>query len=671
LSHISSHSESNYFDLVFVGFGAANCLLLLQLIEKGILDGKKIGIIEPEVKNKNDRTFCFWSTEKELEELNLTKLVSHSWNKIEIGGVSEANIQPMNYWHVKGIDLYDLTRKKLLRFDVSFITSFLSKVEKIDSKNFLLSINEGKVLAKNVFDSRPPEYCKPKKNESHIFQSFFGWKISTKDDCFDSDKMVMMDFNVPQGNFTQFVYVLPFDSKNALIELTRFGSEKISLEKANEILNEYLKSISKDYIINEIEKGVIPMSSAQIKSETLGDNWRNMGARNNKVKCTTGFAFHDMAKEAKLISQHFPEKESLNRNKLRFAFYDRLLLKILLENPEKGKEIFEILFSKVKTARVLNFLQERTTFLEDILLFSKLPKMIFIKMAIRDFVFQIQKRPIVLLPFFFTLFSLFLYWLELSNLVIGILLLGFFTIGLSHGALDHLTTLKEISYSSLVKFSLLYVLKALLYGGIWYVLPDLALFGFLIYSAFHFGQADFKEWNIKSRFHSFFWGSIVLSLILFFHIEEFYTILNQIPGFANEFIEVISQSSALIVIQILTLILGFILGLRYKSKGIAISLIYLVLSSFLPVMVSFGIYFIFQHSKNGWKHLKQGLGFGSRKLFLLSLPFSSLATLTIVLAFFGLKTDQWGVFFIILSCLSLPHVFSMHHFYIQNRKNKV
>ncbi len=668
MKDINIQYQSFNFDLVFVGFGAANCLLILRLIEKGKLKGKSIGIIEPSKKNKNDRTFCFWSTKEELEELHLQTLVSHSWKKIKIGGVSEANIEPLKYWHIKGIDLYEETRGKLKKYNVQYINSHLISSECMKDDTFSLVTKNEKLIAKYVFDSRPPEYYLPKKNESHIYQSFYGWKITTNEQSFDSEKMVMMDFNVPQGEFTQFVYVLPFDSRNALIELTRFGIEKVTLKEANKLLKEYLKSISQNYTINEIEAGVIPMSSAQIKSHTFNENWKNMGARNNKVKCTTGFAFHEMAKEAKSISLSFPHFKMKQKSISRFAFYDRLLLKILVEKPEKGKLIFTTLFAKVPTISVLNFLQEKTSWFKDILLFSKLPKMIFIKMAVKDFIFQIKQRPIVILPLLFTLFSLLMYWLEASKPIIGILLLSFFTIGLSHGALDHLIKLKEISSSSIIKFSGRYIFKALLYGIIWSIFPDIALFGFLVYSAFHFGQADFKEWNINNRFGSIMWGFIVLSLILFFHPNELITILSQFPGFSNELIIQINQTNTLDLIQFLIVISGVFLGLRYKSKGIGLTLLYLVLCSFLPLLVSFGIYFTLQHSKNGWKHLKQGLGHSSKKLFLLSLPFTLLATFLIIVVFFSLKnTNQWAVFFIMLSCLSLPHVITMNHFYSKKK----
>jgi len=665
LNKTNTHYQS--YDFAFIGFGAANCLLLLRLIDTGVLRNKSIAVIEPSSKTKNDRTFCFWSTEKELEELHLTDLVSHSWNKIEIGNIKTTNIHPMRYWHVRGIDLYELTRNKLEKENVIYIHSYLSSVDVVSSNQFELKIEERTITAINVFDSRPPDYKKSEKNESHLYQSFFGWNISTKENCFDAKKMVMMDFNIPQNNFTQFMYILPYSATNSLIEVTRFGKEKITEDEANTLLKKYINKISPNYKLNEVEKGIIPMSSAQIKTDYLGENWINMGARNNKVKCTTGFAFHEMAKEAMLISAQFngTRNKSNKPNKPnRFAFYDRLLLKILSKKPEKGKLIFEILFSKVPTIRVLNFLQERTKLKDDILLFSKLPKFIFIKMAVNDIFYFVKKSSIVFLPLFITLISILFYKLNLENIVLFTLIAGFMTIGLSHGALDHLTKLKKFTIQSISIFTVSYISKAVLYGVIWFITPDIALLGFVLYSAFHFGQADFKEWSIKSNVSSFLWGVIVLSQILFFHTTELIDILAQIPGITSQLIKKLSKTDFYLFIQILPLLSGLYLGIKYKRKEIIITLTYLLLSSFLPLLVSFGIYFTFQHSKNGWKHLKQGLDVSSKDLFIRSIPFTSLASIMLMSSIFVLESNQWGTFFIILSCLSLPHVASMHHFYL-------
>jgi len=83
----------------------------------------------------------------------------------------------------------------------------------------------------------------------------------------------------------------------------------------------------------------------------------------------------------------------------------------------------------------------------------------------------------------------------------------------------------------------------------------------------------------------------------------------------------------------------------------------------LPLLVSFGIYFIGQHSLQGWRHLTIGLNESSSRLWLKSLPFSIGGAFIIFYFLFFAGPNLTGVFFIILACLSLPHVLSMHLFY--------
>jgi hypothetical protein len=88
----------------------------------------------------------------------------------------------------------------------------------------------------------------------------------------------------------------------------------------------------------------------------------------------------------------------------------------------------------------------------------------------------------------------------------------------------------------------------------------------------------------------------------------------------------------------------------------------------LSLLVSFGIYFVVQHSLHGWRHLKNDLKTNSFNLWLKALPFS-LGAVLIFLTFMLLNNkDYTGVFFIILSCISMPHIFSMHNFYINSSK---
>jgi lycopene beta-cyclase len=661
----TSNHETKIVDYTFVGFGAANCLLILRLIDQNLLENKTIAIIEPDSKTKNDRTFCFWATEKEVLDLGLDNLISHRWENVEIGGISSQNISPLKYFHIKGIDLYKETRKKIATCNVTFFNSFLIESSQLLSTSYELKIENETIQSHVVFDSRPPCYSKPINNQSHLYQSFYGWNISTNKDTFDVSKMVLMDFKIPQQNYTQFVYILPFSKNMALVELTRFGEETLSLEGANLALKDYMEQINPEYDIIDFEQGVLPMSSAKIETIDFGENWINMGSRSHKLKCTTGFAFHAMAEDAAIKTDRLKKQLSIQtgQEKNRFAFYDRLLLKILQESPEYGKPIFETLFSKVSTSLVLNFLREKTSFKEDLYILSKLPKKIFIKTALKDIYYKISSFKTPILPFILTICALFFFFIKFNSIPYFLLIIGFFSVGLSHGALDHHTGSTILNKRQLLFFSVEYIAKGALFGLVWLFAPELALLLFILYSAWHFGQADFKEWELTNQLTSFVWGCVLLIIILIFHVAELKTVLEQIPNLNHSLLTESLEGNRLLFFQLSAVLAGLILALIHKSKFILLTISYLLISSWLPLLVSFGIYFVFQHSINGWKHLKNGLSKSSKTLWRDSLPFNLGGSLIIIGFYLFGETNQIGTFFIILSCLSLPHVLSMHNFY--------
>lgn len=653
------------FDFLFVGLGAANCLLILELHSNDLLRGKTIAIIEPSNKSTNDRTFCFWATDNDVQKLNLDTLVSFRWENIAIGNIVKQQISPLNYHHIKGIDLYDKTKKSLLDYNIKFYNCHLSEIPEIDSFGYKVKLDNETIYATKVFDNRPPSFLPPKGNQSHLLQSFYGWKIIADTKAFDVSTMVMMDFNVPQNDFTQFIYVLPFDEKTALVELTRFGTRPVLQDEAQSILENYLNERGVSFTILEREQGVIPMSTANLKIEDFGGNWINMGARANMLKATTGYAFHSMAEDAlvqaeAIKSYQIPHREIKSQ---RFKFYDRLLLKILNEKPQHGKLIFETLFKKVAVIKVLRFLREKTTLWEEVLIFSKLPKRLFIKAAIKDVFYQIISLPVFVLPFIFTILSIILSIINLEFISWSLLIVGFLSIGLSHGAIDHLANRSINNRKQLLLFVTSYLFKSIILALVWLFFPDLALLVFIVYSAWHFGQADFKEWGFNHGFQSLLWGFVILLAILFSHPEELKWILSQIPNLlSTNLLEEIS-SEKIRLLQLLITFVGLIIAAVNKSKSILFTLIYVLLSSMLPLLISFGIYFIGQHSVNGWRHLLGGLNEKPQKLWLESLPFS-IGGAGIIFAFpllFG--PNFWGYFFVLLSCLSIPHIFSMNYFY--------
>jgi lycopene beta-cyclase len=653
------------FDFLFIGMGAANSLLLLKMHENGLLWKKKIAIIEPTDKVVNDRNFCFWSTDEEVSTLNLQDLVRSKWSQIKVADREYQSILPNYYYHIRGIDLYDKVKEILKSLMVHHYKQALNTVPVLQNESYIIHLADIKIKVKQVFDSRPPSYHLAKKNQSHLLQSFYGWEIVAQDYTFDTATMMMMDFSIPQQDNCQFMYVLPFTQNTALFEVTRFGKEKITKAEAEKLLTEYLLPFGFSYQILDEEKGVIPMSSVQIATVNYGENWVLTGANANMIKPTTGYAFYNMAIDANKQVEAMVQKQPFKRaaQRTRFKFYDNLLLKILEETPQYGKNIFHDLFNHIPIHNVLTFLSEKSSLREESMIFTKLPILIFLKTAFKDILYRFFTLQPAYFALISTVFFLLLYTLNVATILWIFLGIGFLTIGLSHGAVDHLTDSTIQGQRQYIQFIVIYLLKGSLLGLLWLVLPDAALFAFIAFSAWHFGQADFRQWNLKQDFHTFIWGLFVLSTILLYHQAETLVVLQQIKGLQMLHFLTNLSANQLLIGKLASSFFAILFAFYHRNKLMYSTLCYLLLSSILPLFFSFGIYFVIQHSMHGWKHLKADLNINSYNLWLKSLPFSIGGALIFLAFMLADKANYTGIFFIVLSSMSMPHVFSMHYFY--------
>jgi lycopene beta-cyclase len=661
--------DSDYIvDYVFIGLGAANSLIIRRMHAQGMLNDASLVIIDPDEKVLNDKTFCFWAKKEEIEELGFASLINHSWGTLGINDDAPRSVSPYRYHHISSIALYDELRDILSSCNVGYIRERAEKVSS-NPKNSILSITTQNhtINAKYVFDSRPPRWNPPQSNQSFLLQSFFGWRITTEEPQFEIETFTMMDFSVDQSNATQFVYVLPFSRTHALIELTRFGICPIDHAYAQEQLKEYCREKQfGSYVIDTEEQGIIPMSSCTLQEENKSLALFRTGSGAGKVKPSTGYAFKELARDAIHIveSVHTQDFKHRSIHRIgRFAFYDRLLLKILESHPHRGKEIFERLFHHVHGTRVLQFLEEKTSFIEDISIFMALPKTIFMKYAVKDIFSGIVQHAFGFVPLIVSLFFLLCMHYELESINWSVLAIGMILIGIPHGAMDHVLKIPERSIQSLALFILGYVAKGMIMLVIWIMSPLIGLIIFLLYSMWHFGQAEYEQENVQNPWLIFLRGFSVLSFILATHIPETNVIINalsisSIPDTAGLLTSsLLSESS--IVLLLMTVFLQ-------PRKSTILSTASLLVGIYLPLLQAFGVYFVFHHSFLGWNHLKKGLKKSNIQLWKASAPFSLGAFAILSLFFFSgdLAINEFApLFFVFLSCLSFPHVLEMHTFY--------
>ena len=119
-------------DYLFIGLGASNCLLILELEKKGLLDQKKIVIIEPHQKNKKDKTYCFWATHDEASQIIDSCFIDQSWSHVILNGKVQ-NLSPLSYYHVSSLTLYQNTLRIISEHQGIVLQNTVSIHESLES----------------------------------------------------------------------------------------------------------------------------------------------------------------------------------------------------------------------------------------------------------------------------------------------------------------------------------------------------------------------------------------------------------------------------------------------------------------------------------------------------------------------------------------------------------
>ena len=99
------------------------------------------------------------------------------------------------------------------------------------------------------------------------------------------------------------------------------------------------------------------------------------------------------------------------------------------------------------------------------------------------------------------------------------------SLGISHGALDHLKgtkLLKIYNYRSTLLFYVSYIFVGLSVIIFWLIFPKLILILFLIVASYHFGKEDSEFINSSANFEFIFFlkGCIIIVAPLIFHKSE-------------------------------------------------------------------------------------------------------------------------------------------------------
>ncbi len=371
--------QENTFNYIFAGGGMSGLSLAFYLNESAILNNKKILIIDRDEKNKNDHTWCFWEKENSAFE----EIVFRRWDKFWFHGTQDFSellkLENYQYKMIRAIDFYDFIIPKLKKNpNIIFLQADISSVE-----NDLVKTNKGEFFANEyIFDS----WTRKKYDDSkyhNLWQHFLGWEIETDENVFNADEPTLFDFRVEQKDECRFIYILPISENKALIEFTIFSDNLIESEEYEENLQKYILDVLKieNYEIKETEFGIIPMSDEPHK-EFPSSKIIRIGTSGGYVKPSTGYSFQRTQRRLeKLVKDLSKNQRPKTENQNWKNYLDSILLNVLQMKKHSADDVFTNLFKKNGAIQVLKFLDEDTTFAEDLKIMRTVPILPFTKAA--------------------------------------------------------------------------------------------------------------------------------------------------------------------------------------------------------------------------------------------------------------------------------------------------
>ena len=374
-------NAASHFDYVIIGNGLAGLQLALKFASDAFFNDKQIALIDPSKKNVNDKTWSFW--EKEPSQWN--HIIQKHWKQAAVLTSKkkiDLELEPYTYKSIRSIDFYNDAKEKLNNYKhIHFIIDTVVSVK--ESNIVTIEAKRNNYTASQVFDSRiPNNFSKLSSNYINIIQHFKGWIIKTDNDAFNENQVTMMDYRLKDGEQTTFTYILPFSKNEALVEFTYF-TETIVDEK---VYDNYIESyISKylnidNYTILETEMGQIPMTNfpfdkfntKQITKIGTGGGW---------VKGSTGYSFKSSEKKVDIIINNIKANKTPSHGlfKTKYKFYDNIFLKVLKDENHKGEWIFQQFYNKNSVQTMFRFLDEESTFFEELKIMWSLFSWSFIK----------------------------------------------------------------------------------------------------------------------------------------------------------------------------------------------------------------------------------------------------------------------------------------------------
>jgi len=283
---------------------------------------------------------------------------------------------------------------------------------------------------------------------------------------------------------------------------------------------------------------------------------------------------------------------------------------------------------------------------------------------------------------YFFLFSCSLFWWSENLDIFFSIPMCFFlilTLGISHGALDHIKGRKLLTFykiNNIFIFYISYIIISIFILIFWFFLPTITLSVFLLVASYHFGKEDSEimkpRESILLKFIFFIKGSLIISAPLLFQFKQTIVIFGLL-NFNIDYLLLLSDKG-IITFFFYSALLSNIYFLTEKGSirnysGLiffdlfSINFLYYLLSP----LIAFTLYFCFIHSFRHSVSLvnqldKNNFKKGFKTFVKKALPLTIITAILFLVAVYFLKNYYIldlaisKVIFIGLASLTFPHI---------------
>lgn len=284
--------DGKYFDCLIVGGGLAGGLLLealhhyhpkarVLLLEQGSVIG-------------GNHTWCFHPSDVDSQnEEWLKRLISKTWSSYEVFFPKYNRQLESGYAAIRSADLHD-------RLLASYSSAILLN-QQVKSMNLnSVTLGDGEVLhAACVIDARG---WSNEVNAEVGYQKFVGLDVRLKKPH-GLNHVRLKDVRVPQTDGYRFIYVLPWNERELLIEDTYYSNQSdLDVENIKSQILEYIQQ--EGWEVEEIlrvEEGRLPLALEVSRNSYEG---LKLGASSGIYQPVTGYTFPQTLERVGALAQN-------------------------------------------------------------------------------------------------------------------------------------------------------------------------------------------------------------------------------------------------------------------------------------------------------------------------------------------------------------------------------